>query len=133
MKTSPNKIFSTYKIAPNTTINQQRQAQAEDYSENPLDSGRGSQTSKPELASELSMNFNSSRDATTEGMRKRKSLFPQERKVSINLDSARTPLIEGSERGSKFLKKYGHTPDVGSLKKRLDQRTNSPRNSLIFV
>ena len=51
----------------------------------------------------------------TEGRGKRKSLFPQERKVSINPVTAKSPLIQDDIK-QKFLKKFGATPDVNMKK-----------------
>ena len=83
------------------------------------------------MAPEIGLNFNSAGRgaAATEGKRKRKSLFPQERKVSVNPVSAKSPLQGEGESAQKFLKKYGATPDMAMK----NQGSNSPRHELILV
>ena len=72
---------------------------------------------------------NGGRGATTEGKPKRMSLFPQERKISVNPIGTTSPLLPGGETAEKLAKKYGATPDVAFK----TQRSKSPRNDKILI
>ena len=121
-------MFSTFKVPPGTALHQKREKQGDEY-DNPLDSARASQVSRPELAAEIGVNFNAARAVATDGARKRKSLFPQERKVSVNPVSTKSPLHGERETAQKFLKKYGATPDMVMK----NQSAGAPRHELILI
>ena len=57
---------------------------------------------------------------------KRKSLFPQEKKISINPIETKTPLLQEST-NQIFMKKYGATPDVNAKK----VSASSPREMIL--
>ena len=128
-KPTPGKKFSTFKVMPNTAMHPKRE-KFDDEFDNPLDSARASQIAKP--APEIGLNFmNGVRGAATEGKPKRKTLFPQERKVSVNPTATTSPLLGGGEGAQKFSvkKKYGATPDMAFK----TQRSISPSNEKILI